>query len=88
MSRPLQVYGWWGFRVYRGKWQQCRIICAAHSVAEIMRITGVKRSHYNHSGCVTGNPTEIVVAMSQPGVAFYAPLDYRVYRLEDWEVWT
>lgn len=80
MAKTLKVYGW---RESRGECpraanysQQTRSIVAAHTLAEAMRIAGMKRYAFVESccGCETGNETEIEVALSKPGTIFWAPL--------------
>ena len=75
MPRELKVYGWRSFRMEcppapNGS-RQTREIIAAHSVAEVCRLTGVRRSEVSE----TGNEEEVRVAMKDPGVVFWRPLD-------------
>lgn len=67
-----KVYGWQGWRsASRG---QTREIVAARSIAEVIRITGGRRSDLFNID-VTGNTTEITQALSDPGTVFWRPLD-------------
>lgn len=67
----MKVYGWTGYRVGG----QTREICAARSIAEVLRITGMSRYTFNWSGCETGNDEEIALALSKPGTVFFRGLD-------------
>jgi hypothetical protein len=81
MSRKLRVYGWTGHRNEsrgpRNHHGQTREIVAAHSAAEVMRITGMTRTEWTHSGCETGNDREIAIALASPGIVFWTPLNAR-----------
>lgn len=74
--RKLKVYGWTGTK-NSGIHPQSRNIIAATSIAEVLRLTGTKRSFYNWSGSETQNPREVAKAMSKPGVMFWQPLNAR-----------
>ena len=76
--RALKVYGWLGFRRETGTQHgQTREICAAHSMAEVARIVGVRSASRLHNLCETGNRRELEVALAEPGVVFWKPLhDY------------
>ena len=83
----LKVYRWTGARrecprAPNGS-RQTRELCAAHSKAELARIVGVKSSHspelWNLSE--TGNDGDIAIAMAEPGVVFWRPLDFRRERI-------
>lgn len=63
--KKLKVYGWYGFRA-----RQTREIVAAHSVAEVLRITG-PRWLTRDEIVVTGNAHEIETAMRKPGTVFF-----------------
>lgn len=82
----LRVFGFTGFRPEcppepNGS-TQTREIIAAHSWAEVQRITEARMSDLRHSGCETGNEEEISVAMTEPGIVFWCPLgdSYRTQR--------
>jgi len=80
--RRLKVYGWQGHRYEcppsaNGS-KQTREICAAPSIAQIMRDTGQTRADLFNI-CETGNDEEIAQAMSEPGTVWWAPLDARPY---------
>lgn len=73
-SRRLKVYGWTGHRFEcppapNGS-HQTREIVAASSVAEVMRLSGRRRSGLFNI-CETGNDEEIATAMAEPGVVFW-----------------
>lgn len=81
MGKSLKVYGWTGSRNeartdgnFHG---QTREIVAAHSAAEVKRITGMTRTEWEHSGDETGNQNEIEIATARPGVVFWARLNDR-----------
>lgn len=81
MARKLKVYGWQSFRngtLPNGRkfYGQTREIMAAPSAAEVMRVTGMTRSEWTHSGCETGNEHEVELAMAFPGVVWWAPLNH------------
>ena len=73
MARELQVYGYMGHRSHVPK-GQTREIVAAHSGAEMRRITGITASWYRDHCSVTGNPEEVELAMTNPGEIFWRPL--------------
>lgn len=81
MTKRLKVYGWTDSRPHtRGPNNphgQTREILAAHSVAELLRITGMTRHQWNVGGCETGNADEIRIATERPGIIFYQPLNQR-----------
>lgn len=78
MTKTLKVYGWTGINpdYTNGLGVQVRFICAAHSVAELLRITGIRRSEYAWDGCETGNQEEVRQASENYGYAWYGPLNY------------
>lgn len=76
MASKLKVYGWTGYKISPGS-RQSRNIIAATSVAEVLRLAGIKRSEWAWSGGVTANPEDVRQAMSRPGVMFWRPLDDR-----------
>ena len=83
----LKVYG---FNTYHAKAdrsgsQQCRTIIAAHSVAEVLRLTGASRSEVSVYGCVTNNTNEIETAMAEPCVAFWKQPKDRFKVISDWQ---
>lgn len=84
MPRKIKVYGWIGARpesrVEGNRHGQTREIVAAASMAEVLRITGMKRDDFTRSGCETGNQEELELALSKPGVVFWQPL----YRDNEW----
>ena len=83
MSRPLKVYGWVGWhKDAPGPHRQTREIVAAHSKAEAMRLGGLTRREFEHSGCETGNEEELRVALAEPGVVFWH--GYSEYRDVVW----
>ena len=84
----LKVYG---FSTYQAEAEasgsfnkHCRTIIAAHSVAEVMRLTGATRSEVSVYGCVTNNPNEIETAMAEPCVAFWKQPKDRFKVISDW----
>ena len=84
----LKVYG---FGTYQAEADRsgntggrCRTIIAAHSVAEVLRLTGASRSDVSVYGCVTHNPNEIETAMAEPGVAFFVQPKDRYRAVADW----
>lgn len=80
MARELKVFGYTALNPYTNpsiREAQVRIIVAAHSVAELMRITGATRTEYNWSGAITGNDEEIAMAMIQPLTPFMRGLNAR-----------
>lgn len=78
MARQLKVYGWTSFYAYKsGGYIQGRYIVEAHSVAEVLRIAGIKRSDYAWTGSETGNTEEVKLATATPGRLYFAPLDSR-----------
>lgn len=84
----LKVYGWTGL-VYSGEQmkrfadyykvrddqQQSRCIVAASSQAAAARAAGVKAPRNLWNLCETQNVIEAGVALNQPGVVFWRPLD-------------
>lgn len=78
MARTLKVYGWNGMRrhevITSAVHNQTREIMAAYSAAEVKRATGMTRGEWEHSGCETGNVTELALALSEPGAIFWQPL--------------
>jgi len=77
----LKVYGWTGMAPGMPH-NQARFIVAAHSVAEVLRLTGMTRHQFNQNGCETGNLREVSRAMREPGTVFYRGLD--AWRDEPW----
>jgi hypothetical protein len=77
--RRLKVYGWLGMRseavTERNHHGQTREIVAAHSLAEVARITGLSRYTLSSYGGETGNKQEIELAMSKPGTMFWKPVN-------------
>jgi hypothetical protein len=75
----LKVYGWTGTRtaayVDGNSHGQTREIVAAPSAAAVRRLTGLTRTEWEHSGCETGNPSEVETALARPGVVHWAPLN-------------
>ena len=86
MSRSLRVFGYMSQRSESrpapNGGRQTREIMAAHSVAEVLRTRGLARAEFDRFGSETGNPIEIALAMSQPGVIFWRRLDD--YREAEW----
>jgi len=80
-SRPLKVYGWTGFRIEarstRNVHGQTVEIVAASSAAEAMRLAGLSRSAWAHSGYETANAEEMEIALARPRVIFWIPLNDR-----------
>jgi hypothetical protein len=82
----VKVYGWQGWRTSRefaesfpderNPHGQTREFCAARSMAEVKRIGGGRPSDYFNLG-ETGNEREIALALAQPGVIFWRPIDCR-----------
>jgi hypothetical protein len=81
MAKQLKVYGWITHRhdLTPGEngGKQAREIAAVHSVAEVLRLTGMSRGDFNHSGSETGNPIEVALAVSNPGVVLFKHIDSR-----------
>jgi hypothetical protein len=75
-ARKLKVYGWQSFRrECTGPHRQTREIVAATSMAEVARIAGVNGPWSLFSLCETGNEREIGIAMVEPGVIFWRPIN-------------
>ena len=77
----LKVYGWRGHKAGMTK-NQARFIVAAHSVSEVLRLTGMTRYQFNQDGCETRNEGELAQALAEPGVIFYR--DLNAWRDEPW----
>lgn len=78
-TRPLRVYGWQGHRyecpaAANGS-HQTREICAARSQVEVARCAGVKSPRQLFNLTETGNALELEIALRQPGVVFWRPID-------------
>jgi hypothetical protein len=74
----MKVYGWQSFRnECKGPHHQTREIVAARSKAEAARLAGYKHPARMFNLCETGNEREIAVAMTRPGVVFWAPISSR-----------
>jgi len=75
----LKVYAWQGWRSECSKAangsMQTRELCAAKSKAAVARITGCKYAYQLFNLGETGNELEVKVALSEPGVVFWKPLD-------------
>lgn len=68
----LRVYGWQSTRREATGWhKQTREIVAAHSLAEVARIVGVKSPASLFNLSETTNQIELKVAGSKPGVIFW-----------------
>lgn len=90
-KRKLKVYGWRGYRsecppAANGN-KQTREICAAPTKTAALRAAGTRPSAGDFTG-ETGNEKEIALAIANPGVVLWAPIDgaYRkngVYRRAD-----
>lgn len=81
MTRPLKVYAWQGHRPGAHPdtpWNNCTTeVCAAPTVAAVLRATGnTRRSQLFNLG-TTGNENDIAVAMAEPGVVFWRGIDDR-----------
>lgn len=84
--RLLKVFGWQGWRsecppALNGN-KQTREVVAAKSKAEVARIAGKKYANQLFNLGETGNSLELQLALSKPGVIFWAPIDSRDYREE------
>jgi hypothetical protein len=81
MTRQLKVYGWTGYRIEARQpgntHGQTREIVAAHSIAEVSRLTGLTRYYLSGYCSDTRNARELEVALAAPGVVFWRPLDGR-----------
>jgi hypothetical protein len=80
MARKLKVYGWQGFRIEAGKAarnhrNQTREIAAATSMAACARAAGENSPRKLFGLCETGNDEECELALAEPGVVFWRPLD-------------
>ena len=78
--KPLQVWGCTkhGRRGYTpiNSWdRQTREIVAARSRAAAARAFGMEDRHLKDYGNVTSNAIECAVALAEPGVVFWRPLD-------------
>jgi len=76
----LKVYRWQSWRsecpaTANGS-RQTEEIMAARSMAEVMRIVGGTRSEFFNLG-ETGNKESCAVALAEPGVVFWKPIDGR-----------
>lgn len=77
--KKLKVYGWQSFRreckpAPNGS-TQTREICAAHSKVEAARVAGYDRPAQMFNLCETGNAGECELAIANPGVVFWKPLN-------------
>lgn len=80
--RQLRVYGWsgwWHDPRNTNHHHQARFIMAAHSMAEIKRVCGVKQLW---NICETGNSVEVPLAGAEPLALFVSPLD--AWKLENY----
>lgn len=69
MKRELQV---WGVSIHlRSVGRQCRTVVAATSRNEAALLLGCSSNYLKDFGSVTGNPTEVAVAMAKPRTLFY-----------------
>ena len=79
MSRPVRVFGWQGWRqecpAARNGSHATREICAAKSMAEVARRTGKQRAAQLFNLTETRNAVETAIAMNEPGIVFWSPLD-------------
>ena len=80
MARKLKVYGWQGFRTEAGKVarnhrNQTREIAAAPSMAACARLAGENSPRKLFNLGETGNDEECELALAEPGVVFWRPLD-------------
>jgi hypothetical protein len=74
----LKVYGWQSMRYEcKGPHRQTREIVAAKSKAEVARIVGVKSPQALFNLGETHNALELSVALANPGVVFWAPINDR-----------
>lgn len=72
----LKVYGWQAHRSEcKVVHSQTREIVAATSKTEVARIVGVKSPSYLWNLGETGNTAEVAIAMADPGVVFWKPID-------------
>lgn len=75
----LTVYGWTGWRrecpVAPNGNQQTREICATYSRGSVARIVGERGPWCLVDLGKTGNENECAVALAEPGVVFWCPLD-------------
>ena len=72
----MKVYGWqsfWNDPRIKGTHKQVRLICAARSMAEIMRTFKLRKCEMFNI-CETGNQKEIEVATAEPLVIFATSL--------------
>lgn len=80
MARKLKVYRWQGFRsecpATANGLSQTEEIMAASSMAEVYSLVGRTRSHFFNIG-ETGNKEQVRVAMAEPRVVFWKPIDGR-----------
>lgn len=85
MAGKVKVYGWQGNRGDASRWNKergrggdgaTREIVAASSVSEVRRLTGATMAELFNL-CPTGNQSEIVTALAEPGVVFWRPIDDR-----------
>lgn len=86
--KKLKVYGYRGWRCEcppapNGS-KQTREIVSAKSYAEAARLFGCSVHELKTYGGVTGNSSEIELAMSQPGTVFWLPLDGRWQNKHEW----
>jgi hypothetical protein len=70
MPRELKVHAW----TSHVDGVQVRKVVAAHSVAEVLRLSDDTRATYAWRGGVTRNTREIEQAMSDPGTVFWTEL--------------
>jgi hypothetical protein len=76
MPRELKVFSIGGFAndPAGGRRIQCRLVVAAYSRAEALRLTGCTMADWRHNGQITPHPESRAVALSEPGTVFWQPL--------------
>ncbi len=88
MTRELKVFGWIDMNPYTQesvKGSQVRAIVAAHSGAEMRRITGMSPYTFAQSVAESGNESEVAQAMAHPQDPFFTALNARAQVApEDW----
>lgn len=91
MTKELKVYGWNSINNLNPRnlnnSSQVRVIVAAHSVAEALRLTGCARSEYNWSGSETWNDHEVFLATKYPLRALMTGVRSGLPQQQEWRDW-
>ncbi len=83
--RAIKVYRWQSFRSEcPAHHRQTQEVVAARSKAEAASLAGFDRPSQMFNLGETGNTTQIAVAMQSPGTVYWAPINNRSSKVEDW----